>query len=177
MRETIREQDDLIRELREEAIKDTVTIDALTAEVEGLIVLKRCPYNYVAVIEQLKTYDCSDDCIIQQKVEQQQARISEQAKEIARLRMATDKPRVLDYVDTVLEQQAQITDLKAALERKLDGDILFKWLKKAYGLGLRQNRFSAEQSECDLPALDLSYVPAMKKELKQVLKGKEVRYE
>ena len=72
-------------------------ISDLTAEAEGLKrVINYSSMDYIRKLE---------------------ARITEQAKEIARLRMATDKPRVLDYVDTVLEQQAQISDLRAALER------------------------------------------------------------
>ncbi|KKN77607.1 hypothetical protein LCGC14_0358820 [marine sediment metagenome] len=30
---------------------------------------KKCPYNYIRVNKQLETYDCSDDCIIQQEVD------------------------------------------------------------------------------------------------------------
>ena len=30
---------------------------------------KKCPYNYMRVNKQLETYDCSDDCIIQQERE------------------------------------------------------------------------------------------------------------
>lgn len=43
--------------------------------------------------------------------------------------------------------------------------ILYKWLKQAYEMGVSRDKFSDQQSECDLPALELSLVPAMATEI------------
>ena len=50
-------------------------------------------------------------------------------------------------------------------EEKNISDVLYRWLKKAYEMGVKRDRFSDQQSECDLPALDLSYVPKIMNEV------------
>ncbi len=76
-------------------------------------------------------------------------------------------------LQTTLKAKNKIIDgLVEALE--IDGDILFKWLKKAYEMGVKRDRFSDQQSECDLPCLDIDYVPKMIAELKQALKKAKV---
>ena len=60
-----------------------------------------------------------------------------------------------------------LTEIGLLQSREVDKQILFNWLRKAYEMGVSRDKFSDQQSECDLPALDLSFVPKMKAELEE----------
>lgn len=70
------------------------------------------------------------------------------------------------------ETAIQRDKLQSQLDnKKIDADILYRWLEKAYELGLKRDRFDANITEMDYPILDLDYTPNMKKELEKALKG------
>jgi hypothetical protein len=89
--------------------------------------------------------------------------------------LQANKKRLETVISDSIEREAIIKQLQAKLDKhrnvneKAIGEILEKWLIKAYEMGVQRDRFSDQQSEADLPAIDLSYVPQMIKELMPII--------
>lgn len=78
---------------------------------------KQCPYNYVAVNKQLERYDCSEDCIIQQKVAELHAEL-ESVKETIKQQnkdMGVAVHRATDAIQINRKLQAENARLVAEL--------------------------------------------------------------